>query len=154
MKTLKFRINAGTDHYEEDFGPPLPHSLELWEIWGCKAWEHRDTKCVEYNSMVVGGEWKTLHKPIDILRTEHGPCVPNCEYFIHWLAGELERPGKDKRWIGPAKIAEFPTRTTTPSVRRVAGPPAPPYQCGACKERFLDPDDCMIHAFREHPNEL
>lgn len=151
MKTLKVRLNTNTDHYEEEFGPPLPRSLELWKVWGCYDSSH--PRCVTSSRMEVGrttSRFVTYHETAEQVYAEHiKRCKnsPSCEYFIHWLVGELESPGGD--YIAPKPgyahniVRELPCY----------GPPAPAYQCGTCQQKFFDPDDCMLHAVREHPKE-
>lgn len=91
MKTLKLRVNTGTDHYEKELGPPIPHSFWLWGVWGCYTHEN----CVATTNPVtnITDHWN----PQRYLEEEHNYCVgaaKGCEYWIHWLVGELEEPGK------------------------------------------------------------
>lgn len=151
MKTLKVRLNTNTDHYEEDFGPPLPHSMELWRIWGCYDSTH--PRCVTTSRMEVGrttSRFVTYHETAEEVYAEHIKLCknsPGCTYFIHWLVGELEAPGGN-----PCTLPELTNGYHAPT-GRTAGPPTPAFQCGKCEQKFLDPDDCLMHAVREHPKE-
>lgn len=96
MKTVKMRFNGGTDHYEQEFGPPLPRSLKLWGYWGC--YEHEN--CLSFVKWKPMGthleEDGVTHTPVmDFWREHTAKCTgaPSCHYFVHWLVGELEEPG-------------------------------------------------------------
>lgn len=98
MKTQRWSINSTTDHADVDYGPPLPHSLYLWGVWGC--YDERHHKCLALSSLekLPSGEvdWVTRHESAQYFYEEHIKLCkrsPGCRYFIHWLVGELEEPG-------------------------------------------------------------
>lgn len=98
MRTVKVRINTGTDQYDRPLGPPLPRSMQLWNIWGCYV----HPRCVATNNPVT--RVVSHQTPEQFLIDEHNYCTGaanGCRYWVHWLAGELEEPGieGDEAWM-------------------------------------------------------
>lgn len=72
-----------------EYGPPLPHSLWLWEQYGC--YEHYNCVCLA-NLLTPKGEKYdkyTKHVPLDQLKNQYLKCSDTCECFIHWLLGDM-----------------------------------------------------------------
>lgn len=83
-------LQVGEFWYSEtEYGPPLPHSLWLWEQWGC--YEHYDCVCFSGNSPLGQAYHKsTKHINLNDLEDYIGyRCATNCECFFHWLRGDL-----------------------------------------------------------------
>ncbi len=92
MRTLKLKLNKDTDHSEVPYGPPLPHSIFLWKVWGGCYEGH--PRCLPLLNPVTN---KVRHETVDVEWALHtARCAgaqAGCEYFLHWLMGELEKPG-------------------------------------------------------------
>lgn len=91
MTTMKLEISpSGYWYSDEEYGPPLPHSLWLWELWGC--YEHYN--CVLFvDPMTPKGEKdRLIHTPVEELRTEVNSApkhADTCECWRHWLLGDM-----------------------------------------------------------------
>lgn len=91
MKTLTLEI--GWYPEEVEHGPPLPHSLWLWELWGC--YEHYNCVIFVDPRTPKGERDRLIHTPLEELRAEveeggngyrHSG---TCECWIHWLLGNM-----------------------------------------------------------------
>lgn len=95
MATMTLQVGDFDFWYpEEDHGPPLPHSLWLWELWGC--YEHYN--CITYVDPLTpkGQKDRVVHETLDELRSEiDGTSIrgwkhaENCECWRHWLLGDM-----------------------------------------------------------------
>jgi len=91
MSTMKLYIGDADFWYsEQEYGPPLPHSLWLWDLYGC--YEHYD--CVLFADLFapkgLAHNKSIRHVPLDRLKEQYSyGCGDNCECYIHWLLGEM-----------------------------------------------------------------
>lgn len=94
MATMKLYIGDGEFWYsDEEYGPPLPHSLWLWEHWGC--YEHYNCVCFVDPLTPRGQMDRLIHQSLEELREElengrNGyKHAESCECWAEWLLGKM-----------------------------------------------------------------
>lgn len=90
VKTLTLEVGKFW-YADTEYGPPLPHSLWLWELWGC--YEHYD--CVPTLDLFTpkGERDRIIHHTLDSIKLEAYSHTDTCDCWRHWLLGD--RSDKD-----------------------------------------------------------
>lgn len=77
---------------DEKYGPPLPHSMWLWDSWGC--YEHEGcVATVDFFRFKKGEREKLIHHSLYEIALEAEKHATTCECWMHWLLGQYEEPG-------------------------------------------------------------